>query len=240
MAPWGYARRTHVLAGPVRAARAGHPTRPGPATGAGQAAGTGATGAGRAADSGARATTVPRTEAATGAGTWAATGSTARSAGATAESAGPAAARPFTRTAVPAPTARGLTLCSWPLCSVAAVWHREVMSEVAAPEPPAVGRAAVPPPPPPRVPPAPPPPAPPPRPPGTVYRAAPAREPALDPPSDGSGSLTGFILSRGRADAAAPKWRLAVIAVAILLMIAVLAVIGLVVVSSLFDSLLGD
>ena len=65
-------------------------------------------------------------------------------------------------------------------------------------------------------------------------------EPAVDPPSDGSGSLTGFILSRGRAEAAAPRWRMVVIAVAIPLMIAVLAAIGLVAVGSLFDRLLGS
>jgi len=117
------------------------------------------------------------------------------------------------------------------------------MSEVAVPDPavpppgpagragpPAVGRAAVPPPRQPGTV----------HQPGTVYRAAPDREPVVDPPSDGSGSLTGFILSRGRVDASVPKWRLAVIAVVILLMIALLAVIGLVAVGSLFDRLLGD
>lgn len=84
---------------------------------------------------------------------------------------------------------------------------------------------------------------------GTVYRAAPERAPALDspvpdppildPPSDGSGSLTGFILSRGRADAVAPRWRMAVIVLVILLALAVLAAIGLVAVGSFFDRLLG-
>jgi hypothetical protein len=64
--------------------------------------------------------------------------------------------------------------------------------------------------------------------------------PVVDPPSDGSGSFTGFILSRGRADATAPKWRLAVIALVILLMIGVLAAIGLAAVGTLFDTLLGD
>jgi hypothetical protein len=72
-----------------------------------------------------------------------------------------------------------------------------------------------------------------------VYRAAPDREPVIDPPSDGSGSLTGFILSRGRAEAAPPRWRVAIIALLILLMIAVLAAIGLFAVSSVFDRLLG-
>jgi hypothetical protein len=103
------------------------------------------------------------------------------------------------------------------------------MSDVAAPEPwqpgpTAVGRAAVPAP----------------RQPGTVYRAAPDREPEPGLATDGSGSLTGFILSRGRTDAPAPRWRLAVIVVMILLMIAVLAAIGLFAVGTLFDRILGD
>jgi hypothetical protein len=103
------------------------------------------------------------------------------------------------------------------------------MSDVAAPDPwlagpPAVGRARVPAP----------------RQPGTVYRADPDHpaEPGLA--TDGGGSLTGFILSRGRTDAPAPRWRMVAIGLVILLMIAVLAAIGLFAVGTLFDSILGD
>jgi hypothetical protein len=73
-----------------------------------------------------------------------------------------------------------------------------------------------------------------------VYRADPDRPPEPGPATDGGGSLTGFILSRGRVDAPAPRWRFVVVVVAILLMIAVLAAIGLFVVGSLFNGVLGD
>jgi hypothetical protein len=73
-----------------------------------------------------------------------------------------------------------------------------------------------------------------------VYRADPDRPPEPGLATDGGGSLTGFILSRGRVDTPGPRWRLVAIGLVILLMIAVLAAIGLFVVGTLFDGVLGD
>ncbi|HEY8473548.1 MAG TPA: hypothetical protein VIL37_13060 [Natronosporangium sp.] len=82
---------------------------------------------------------------------------------------------------------------------------------------------------------------------GTLYQGSldgnPIIDRRFDPPSDGTGSLTGFILSRGRAEADAdtgmPTSRLIVIALVVLLMIGLLTAIGLVAVNTALDGLLG-
>jgi hypothetical protein len=68
--------------------------------------------------------------------------------------------------------------------------------------------------------------------PATVYRAAPEPEPMTHAlPSnaaENSGSLTGFILSRGRLDLPGPRSRILLAGLVILLVVTLLSVLGLV------------
>jgi hypothetical protein len=80
--------------------------------------------------------------------------------------------------------------------------------------------------------------------PATVYQASTRPEPMTQAlPSnaaENTGSLTGFVLSRGRVDLPGPRSRQVVAGLLILLMIGALTVIGLGVVVALLNFVLGD
>jgi hypothetical protein len=80
--------------------------------------------------------------------------------------------------------------------------------------------------------------------PATVYRATPEPEPMTralpSNAAENSGSLTGFVLSRGRVDLPGSRSRALLIGLVILLMVASLTAIGLVAVATLLNAVLGD
>jgi len=80
--------------------------------------------------------------------------------------------------------------------------------------------------------------------PATIYRASPEPESMTQSlPSNAaedSGSLTGFILSRGRIDLPGPRSRVVMAGLVGLVLVAALAVIGLIALAGLLGRVLGD
>lgn len=75
--------------------------------------------------------------------------------------------------------------------------------------------------------------------PGPAAAPTAAAGPAPAHPEENTGSLTGFILSRGRTDGPGSRTRLLVIALVMLAMLAVLVLVGLFAIRALIDAALG-